>query len=63
MWVSCWSSGSGVFATARTLSKEMLGFIPKVGFIEGGPSYPSDRGDYELQLFLKGPAVPRAVPT
>jgi len=47
----------GVFATVRTSNKEMLAFIPTLGFAKRGKPYASRRGRYQLQVFVKEPTV------
>ncbi len=45
----------GVFATSRTDNPFMHGTLGKLGFSSSGDPYPSKRGNYELQLFVREP--------
>ena len=44
---------SGVFATARTDNDGMKRILQDLGFVTSGRPYGSERGDYQLQLFLR----------
>lgn len=46
------AGGKGVFATARTNNDVMHVILAGMGFSKMGKPYPSDRGRYQLQLFL-----------
>ena len=42
-----------VYATVRTDNKKMIHILKKFGFIKTGESYMSDRGDYNIELYIK----------
>lgn len=46
------AGAAGVFATSRSDNIAMHRALAKFGFEPVGEPYPSDRGDYQLQLFL-----------
>jgi hypothetical protein len=55
------ADGVGVFATTRTENKAMRRTLGHCGFAPHGCPYGSERGKYELQLFIRAatqPAVP-----
>lgn len=43
----------GVFATSRVNNPSMHGTLGRLGFSSSGKPYPSKRGVYELQLFIR----------
>src|SRR6266536_5897073 len=47
------ADGKGVFATARTDNVGMNAILSKLGFSRTGRSYGSERGAYQLQLFVR----------
>lgn len=52
------SRGVGLMATVRAENKAMRHILEKVGFESTGLPYPSERGEYNLVLYLRRP--PRA---
>lgn len=55
------SQGAGIFATSRTDNLPMHRTNAKVGFSAVGAPYPSSRGAYTLQLFVR-PALATVSP-
>ncbi len=47
------AQGRGVFATTRSENGPMRRTLERFGFVETGNSYPSERGEYTLCLFLR----------
>lgn len=47
------AEGEGVFATSRTDNSPMHASLEKYGFLRAGNHYPSERGNYQLQLFVR----------
>jgi GNAT superfamily N-acetyltransferase len=55
----------GVFATSRIDNVGMHTTLRKFGFVKAGTPYPSDRGNHQLQLFVRHaaqPGVPQGAP-
>jgi len=50
------SNGAGVFATSRNDNVAMHRTLVRFGFAAVGHSYRSDRGNHELQLFIRAVA-------
>lgn len=48
----------GVFATSKTGNGGMHSTLGKLGFTSAGKTYPSPRGNYRLQVFLRHAAQP-----
>jgi hypothetical protein len=48
----------GVFATSKTKNDGMHSTLGKLGFSSAGKAYPSRRGDYQLQVFLRHAGQP-----
>jgi GNAT superfamily N-acetyltransferase len=46
---------AGVFATSRTDNVSMHATLSKFGFAVAGSRYPSNRGNHQLQLFVRNP--------
>lgn len=52
----------GVFATSRTDNSSMHASLEKCGFLPAGVPYPSTRGEYKPQIFVRraaGEASPK----
>ncbi|MGQ0694238.1 MAG: GNAT family N-acetyltransferase [Nitrospiraceae bacterium] len=47
------ADGRGVFATTRVDNVAMAAILAKLGFSRTGRTYASDRGNYQLQLFVR----------
>ncbi len=42
-----------VYATAREKNDPILPLLKKLGFVQSGQAYPSERGDYNLVLYIR----------
>ena len=47
------AGGAGVFSTSRTDNRQMHATLSKLQFAPIGRAYHSNRGDYQLQLFVR----------